>query len=381
MAEMWGTAAGSRLAEQDNMAREINKLQIKQTMGQLAAQPVLARKLEAETQAAELAVGQAKRRDALRQKMEADRQANTAAGQGIDQMKVLKDQFANEAAVLGGSGYIEESLEILKGLTSMNASESASRNSIANAKIHEAKLERDQADYFLNILSSVRDQESLNAAVERVEKETGEKSALRGEDGNIVTYSPGLTDGISRELMNAKQRIDVEMQEMRDKGAKESRDAENKLRVKREGLVTAQTKLADERRAALKRDAGNPNLASARLVTAIKSKINIAFGYRMVEDELNDFALPVAERAADIMHTNRSVTESEAANRAFAEVMKENRGTLGKYKMKGMPSETEIAEQQALTTKHLRQYDPNYEYKETERGLERALREGLPYGR
>jgi len=365
MAEMFGTPTGSRLAEQDFWTRKINQLQIQQTMGQLAAQPTERRLLEAQAGAAELQLKSAERYNtAIEENLK--RQAAQVAGENAPiELDHLYNQTTAAAQLAFDAGFPERAAELAAEAANIQSRQATAANARSNQALHEYKLISDQANQFLNLLSSAVDQPSWDAAVAQSELITGEPSDLRG-----TTYDPAVVDNLSRQLMTAKERADLALRKEERASIDRVRKSNAELQKLREGLVRAQTTLARERAEKLKRDAGSGTaVAPTRVITAVVDRINNDFISPPTPEGARTMARPIAERAAEMMRNNPALRESEAVNRAYLEAYQS--GTFQGLRLKGQPTDKELEKQKELASKYLQEYDPRFEYKETEAGLMR----------
>jgi len=388
--EMFGTPTGTRLAEQDRMARQINSLQIQQTMGELAAQPVRARLLEAQTQAAEIEVDTAKRIQQYQQQLMSQRRAAEAGKALPITMENLSMQARTAAQTAFDMGLFSKGIELTKEASLIESHRSAAANSKSNRALHEWELRSKQVDRYLGFVASAKDQQSWESAVRMYENELGGPSDFRvpnanGErtaDSPIVPWTPQITERLSHLLLSTKDRIDLELKKSQADDLKKFRESANALRKQREALVKAQIEEAKARTEKTRQELGGKTpVASTRIITAVGDRIKLDFP-DLLPEEIRIFAHPIAERAVELKNKNRALRESEAAAMAYKEAMEANAGALGMFRMKGMPSLKEIEEQKLLVQKHMQEYNPLFEYKEvqTAEGPQLAYRRRkLPY--
>lgn len=173
------------------------------------------------------------------------------------------------------------------------------------------RMQSDRLSKFANVLAAVPDSPAgLTQAIQTIMAE--DPSAMKDPKFQNLAkqpWKPGLIPLLQRSVLTAKEQAEVKYRNAAEAHA----DASAKLDTKRIGLIDAQTKLANDRDKAIRKEGGKPPKADDR--KAIIDQINRDF---TGADQADVFtrARPLAEEMVKMIR-DEHLTQNEAAVRVY----------------------------------------------------------------
>lgn len=368
MSDMWGTPTGSRLRQQDDYSAAINELNIKQSLGQIAMQPLEMRQKQAETESQELQLKQQKQRQQqLDQfiKQRAAAHSVQAPGTPVDPVSSLKQELAAYADLEFASGNPDAGAKMLTALSQVDAHEASAANNKANAEIHNLTRAKILSDRGLELLANATDEASWAEARKKWRQIPGNEAAT---ELDRTPYSPAAKEYIQQRLMTAKQRADEKIKRIHEGRQAENDKVTNREKEARTKLLEQQKKTSEANEAKLRREGGNK--VNSATVKEVVDYIKRDFSPSSFSDEqARIIARPIAERATELRSKNPVLRESEAVAQAYKEAR--GAGTFKGLRLKGAPGPEQMKAQQELVMKYAKQpqysglkFDPAFDYQE-----------------
>jgi hypothetical protein len=369
--EMWGTPAGTSARQADDYAAAINDLNIKQSLGQIAMQPSIARQNAAQAESMELNLKQQKDRAEMLKQFVAKRAAGQTAGppgNPADPLDSLTSDLESYAELGFASGNPDEGMKMAEGAARVQQQRAAARLSQTNDKIKTFEFAKTLSDEGMKLLANAHDQQSWDQAKAGFKQMLGPNARETGFEN--VPYSPEAVEAARNQLMTIREQAQTKIEQARLKNDEENKKSEEKRRDIQNKLTQAETRVANARAEKLAREGGGNSKVPARLVKDATDYIKK--DYSGVSDEqVRISALPIAERAQELMAKNSAMRESEAVAQAYKEA--KSGGTFKDMHRKGAPTAEQVKAQQDLVQKYNKMpqyshlaYDPKLEYKEVE---------------
>lgn len=202
--ELFGWAAGQRLAEQDQQAMMLNALTAQKDVEALKSAPILRRLRSAEAGAAEFKLNRDERVAA------AERLAPIVSGEaaaGMDPAEVALHNAYSTINTLSQQGLTMEAGKTLQMVGQIEAHRATARNQATEQKVRLLDAEKKATEIAAEEVARATSQEGLEAANRNYRFRTGRVSPYEGQ-----TWSPALMQQIDKNILTAKQRIDTDRQ-------------------------------------------------------------------------------------------------------------------------------------------------------------------------
>lgn len=202
------------------------------------------------------------------------------------------------------------------------------RNQASEIAERQSKQRLSDLTMIGSLMEGVTDDQTWKQANAMFQMQTGHPTPYAK-----LPYNPRVVEELRMGVMSAKDRALTDAAKAR-KEAAEASVSERKARVP---LIRAQTALAAERTAKLKKTGAVQIIPKAENVRAITDLMVKDYGAGAQPEEMRVLARPVAERMQAIMRES-SLTQSQAANRAYQEA--KSQGAFGGFRPRPVMSGT-----------------------------------------
>jgi hypothetical protein len=322
MADMFGTPIGTRAFEADSRAAVDFGLDSQFKMGQIAMQPLQAKKMQLEGEKLQFEMDETK---AMRELMMKATAGGREGAKGPDPV----EQLDNVAGHLISSGYVVKGGEIAKVAADLRQKTSQMLSAEATRRLNQIRTLREQTEYTAETFGGVKNQSELDLANRIYQFQTGRPSPYEGAE-----YSPALVNTINQSALTAKDRLDLE-----EKGlTREFRNRqENRLTKQFELEQRVREGNLEVRRQTEARRAKNAGPGAGRLpgaepktqeidqvVSFLRRDYPFLSGERdkQIGNSVNEAAYTIAAEARAKMRANPALSISAALNMAYTEAQK-----------------------------------------------------------
>lgn len=341
----WGPEnSGERLFEQDALARRKSDLDAAMTMSNLAMQPDKARLARSHADLYEAQAGRYKRETASAERLE-------NAVSGVDLSEDPMERLYELSTLAAGAGDIKTAALMVEKTGQLALRGAQAERARAQRELAQVQSAVKKQDFIANRVSGAVDQNSFNAINQAYEQEFGEASPYRG-----MPFSKQLVDQIGNSALTAKQRLDVELKRVEERGRQAGRGIMDRHNRATEDIARERNRIALERATAVKKAGGNAGTPGLRDIEASSAVLGEHVPDLKGEDK-SRAARDIASRAKEIRGQNRAIGMSQAVQMAFKEFNETgafekgggvdlplvgNVGASMKYKSGGMSRETAI---------------------------------------
>ena len=319
MADMFGAPIGVRAFQQDALTTLRGTADAQHTLGQIAMQPLQARRLQAEAGKSEMEAAK------MAAEMEAQktlaaimkRAQETEPGvAGTGPQKSMADILDSVARTAAGAGLIEEAQKAAKGAAEMRQKEAATVSSQTTAVKNRLDAGIKQAELIGQIFGGADSQESWDRANALYETYMGTKSPFAA-----IPFDPAARDQLVDASLSQKEKLELERKRLDAEATARYRGA--RLAQGRINLDIRQAELDRKReRDRVKDKNGGPKAAATipeANIKAVEDMIRSDFPDQMDRADRRQAAMDIASAARELQRQNPALGASQALARAYAD--------------------------------------------------------------